>query len=390
MRKKTIVYIGSLALPDGNAAASRANVIGRMLNDFGYEVIIIGANRDINNSIPILETRCVVDGFESYTNPRRDFLISIKSIVRVLEAVGPESIAAVIAVNYPAFPLYNLLNYCTRKNISLIAECTEWYAANIGNWAYRALKWIDIQLRMRYVCKKIHHVICISRFLENYYRQSGCHTLYLPGLVDRQASKWTIESHRYPGTERQFVYAGSPEKKDDITALLRAFYDIMQQGLSFKFHVFGISKEIFADRNRGYEDVLEKLSQHVFFHGRIPHSAVISYIKGADFTVFIREKNRVTEAGFPTKFVESLACGIPVITNQTSDLAEYLVNGETGFLVENNEREKIKAALLHAIELDEHQLNGMKEACYAYEKFDYRRYTATTRKYIDDIVRHPE
>ena len=34
--------------------------------------------------------------------------------------------------------------------------------------------------------------------------------------------------------------------------------------------------------------------------------------------------------GFPTKFVESLSVGTPVIGNLTGDLASYLVDAETG------------------------------------------------------------
>ena len=37
-------------------------------------------------------------------------------------------------------------------------------------------------------------------------------------------------------------------------------------------------------------------------------------------------------AGFPTKFAESLANGIPVITNPTSDIESFISHGKNGFL----------------------------------------------------------
>ena len=41
-------------------------------------------------------------------------------------------------------------------------------------------------------------------------------------------------------------------------------------------------------------------------------------------------------AGFPTKFSESISCGVPVITTQTSDLSDYLQDGITGFWLEKD------------------------------------------------------
>ena len=41
----------------------------------------------------------------------------------------------------------------------------------------------------------------------------------------------------------------------------------------------------------------------------------------------------MTSAGFPTKFVESITCGVPVITNDTSDLNEYAVDGRNAIIL---------------------------------------------------------
>ena len=42
-------------------------------------------------------------------------------------------------------------------------------------------------------------------------------------------------------------------------------------------------------------------------------------------------------AGFPTKVSESISLGIPVITNNTSDLKKYICNGVNGYMIENEE-----------------------------------------------------
>jgi hypothetical protein len=68
--------------------------------------------------------------------------------------------------------------------------------------------------------------------------------------------------------------------------------------------------------------------------GRIPRPQVLEELSKADFTVLMRsEEQRYAKAGFPTKFVESLATATPVIANSTSDLGMYLKDGENGYVV---------------------------------------------------------
>ena len=48
----------------------------------------------------------------------------------------------------------------------------------------------------------------------------------------------------------------------------------------------------------------------------------------------MRDRNRVVEAGFPTKIVESITCGTPVIANKFSNIAEYL-NENNSILIDS-------------------------------------------------------
>jgi len=85
-------------------------------------------------------------------------------------------------------------------------------------------------------------------------------------------------------------------------------------------------------------------------------------LRGADFSVFFRRRNRVSEVGFPTKYAEATTCGIPVITNSSSDLAEYLRDGVNGILVEEATARAIESALRRAATMGRLEVEGMKEA----------------------------
>ena len=66
--------------------------------------------------------------------------------------------------------------------------------------------------------------------------------------------------------------------------------------------------------------------------GRMPNNFVIKKIKESDWAVVLREKNKIVQAGFPTKVSEAIACGTPVIANKFSNIVEYL-NDDNSILI---------------------------------------------------------
>ena len=115
------------------------------------------------------------------------------------------------------------------------------------------------------------------------------------------------------------------------------------------------------------------------FLGKLQNVKALSLIKNSDFSIFFRKKNLVTTAGFPTKLSESIACGTPVITNDSSDLKEYIENGKNGFLVEIDDMDYLFEQILVICNLSKSQLFGMKEYCAQEKTFDYREYIEKIR-----------
>ena len=98
------------------------------------------------------------------------------------------------------------------------------------------------------------------------------------------------------------------------------------------------------------EDIVQTTSLPNLFllpSGKLPHDAV-GVLKAADFSMFVRDRNRVSEVGFPTKYAEAATCGIPVLTNRTSDIGDYLVDGENGILLPDCSPASIEHGLARA------------------------------------------
>ena len=79
----------------------------------------------------------------------------------------------------------------------------------------------------------------------------------------------------------------------------------------------------------------------------------------------------MTTAGFPTKLSESIACGTPVITNDTSDIKNYIRNGKNGFLLELESFDVLCNQLKEICSMSGASLEKMKSYCRQDNSFDY-------------------
>ncbi|HYC63483.1 MAG TPA: glycosyltransferase, partial [Reyranellaceae bacterium] len=87
-----------------------------------------------------------------------------------------------------------------------------------------------------------------------------------------------------------------------------------------------------------------------------------------------RRDDRTSRAGFPTKVVESLAVGTPVICNHTGDLAEHVRDGQEGLVCENATPAELARVIGAAINLPRDQRAVMRRLSrrQAELAFDFR------------------
>lgn len=384
INKNVIVYIGGFKLPDKNAAAQRVISNGKILNELGYNVVYIGVNDSIENSNGILKIDSNIEGFEfyevKYPKSKKEwfkYLISVKNIIDLLEGEYKDKIDSVIAYNYPAVALNNIRNYCKKSHIKIFSDCTEWYSANEGNFVFKVLKTIDTTIRMKVIHHKLDGIICISKYLYNYYNKS-CKCVIIPPLVDLEDKKWSKKMLKKDNVIK-LIYAGSPEiskgknAKDRLDLIIEYLYEINKE-YEFIFNIIGITKEQYLDSFIEHNEILDELSNKVMFMGRKTHNEVIEMVGNSDFAVFTRNNSRVTQAGFPTKFVEGISAGTPIITNESSDLKEYLINGENGFFIDIYDKNNSIKILSNILSMNKNEVNEMKDRCDKTKRFDYRNY----------------
>lgn len=352
---KRILYIGGFEMPDKNAAAQRVLSIAKAFRDLGYETFFYGISQsnDFKGSI---------DGFqyEAYPHP--------KGIVNwfkyalgwgVIDYIKQKSPDYVFLYNYPAVAQERVISYCKRHGIKTVGDITEWYRPT------SLPKRIDTLYRMRISNWHLDGIIAISRYLANYYE--GKTIIQLPPLVDKQEEKWHIQPTECDDERIRLVYIGTGSVKDRLDKILDGVY---QSGANrFHLDVIGINKEQFCEIY--HRKVREEID--VVFHGRLPHQEALKYLMGADFQIFFRDNIRVNNAGFPTKFVESMSAGIPVVTNRISNIDDYINNGINSFMIEHPEEREIGEVLKRVSNLSWLEIKSIKKNCLI-NVFDYRNY----------------
>ena len=364
--KNRVLYIGGFEMPDRNAAAQRVLSVSKALRELGYDVRFYGI------------TKCEdligkTDGFDYEAYPHPEGIIAWfryslgGGIINFIKKKCPDY---VFLYNYPSVAQERVIKYCRKHGIRTVGDITEWYRS------FSLPKRIDTYLRMTVSNKHLDGIIAISRYLATYYHDH--HVLLLPPLVDKEERKWSILPEKRQNDKINLVYIGTGSIKDRLDKIVSGLLNVGTD--KFYLDVIGITEQ-------QYTSIYKKENLHndsIVFHGRLLHQEALRYLMRADFQIFFRDSIRVNNAGFPTKFVESMSAGIPVITNRISNIDDYIRNGENSFMIENPTENEIFGVLSRIASMSRAQIESMKQNCLKNE-FDYRKYCPLIKSFMDRL-----
>lgn len=385
--EKTILYIGGFNLPDKNAAAQRVIANSLIFEQLGYNVVLVGLTHDRGDAgiwFKRGNMDCVNLAYPSNISEWWNYLTSAKSYKQLIADYTP---SAVIAYNHPAVALKKLLKHNRALGIKTFADCTEWYEPKEGNALFRMIKKWDVEKRMYEVHFKMDGIITISRFLDDFYKEKGKETVLLPPLVDLQDTKWTEKKENNNLSKTRLIYAGSPtgnkDRLDWIVGSLNRILPELRKDNSVELLIIGITEQQYRHMYQVGND--EQLPAFVTFLGRIAHEDVIQQLLHSDFQIFLRERSLPNMAGFPTKFAESISSKTLVLTNDTSNLTDYLENGKNGFLLNIENEQKLSDSLRKALSLPIKEIRRLRDEMDN-TVFDYRKYILQMERFLANVL----
>lgn len=389
-----VAYVGPFAFPEGGAAARRVLGNAQSLVAAGYRVAIAsgqssgwpdGAEYKPGITVFSLNER----NAEHWPRPlRRLRYAAMGRGARAWLEAQPAAPAAVILYSGYTPYLLRLTSWCRRRRIPLIFEAVEWYEPTSTLAGLLSPYQWNIELAMRWLIKRVDGVIAISDFLAGYYQGAGRPVVRIPPTLD-VCEVSGLEGGVGRARPLQLCYTGTPgPNKDLLDPVLEALLRLDPGGHRLLMHVAGIGpQELLAFAplaSRG----LRTLPGCIRAHGPLPHAQALALVRSCDFSVLLRPSNRVSRAGFSTKFVESLAVGTPVVANLTGDLGDYLREGETGLVCADGSAGEVHAALERALALSAEDRRAMRLRCreLASQRFDYRAHTKALSNFVEALA----
>lgn len=393
MPDSRVAYVGPVAIPGGGAAARRMLGIAAALRDGGFEVLFGSGQlpRDANSEAAEWE------GFPVSSIGERtaeDLPAVLKHLVywrmgirtrNWLDSLDRPPAAVILYAGYTPY-LLRLLPWCSKRSIPLIFDAVEWYEpAHAPGGRFGPYRW-NIEVAMRLLAVRAGNVLAISSYLQEYFSRRDCRTIRVPPTLDVRRTKALMPMKVDKGLT--VAYAGSPGKKDRIDVVAEAVLRLGAEGEKIRLAVAGVPADnllaLPSLKRRG----LRVLPDCIRCAGQLGHDEVSTFVGAADFTVLFRPRRRYAEAGFPTKVVESLAAGTPVICNISSDLGMYLTDGREALLSEDPELPAVISVLRRALALSATELHAMRVSARlrAEDSFDFRHYGNALSSFVSDCI----
>lgn len=390
--RDTIILAGGYGLDTHNASAVRAFGLAQMIGSLGYNVVVMGKFRDfptaarepggvVIDSIPCLDIQRPIVGRRCAS-----YISSAEPLMQVVDELGADRVLAVLCYNYPARGAWSVIRQARRRGIAPILDCTEWYGWEGPKVLRNLWRLAGVEMRMRVLTRLAGNVICASRWFQAHV--AGQHTVLLPFVLDTTRPEWQRSPAPDPARPAHLVYSGSPGigmHKDRLPVMIASLARLAAEGHDFRISVAGMTREQYLAIQPLDQSRLDAMEGKLRFLGRIPHSESLALLRDADFSVFFRESNRVSNTGFATKFVEAATLGVPVISNPTSDIPLYLRDGENGIMAANIAEPDVDDALRRAITMRPDQRAAMIDTCRQENPFEMRAWQDDSRAFLENL-----
>ncbi|MFG3714451.1 glycosyltransferase [Micromonospora sp. NPDC047730] len=380
-RRDWVAYVGPFQFPWGQPGSRRVFGIAGSLASAGYHVVV-ASGEESPRVVTMLEG---VDGPGSVSYLglgettsaggsllARTVHFAVRLGRRTVDWLDtqPTPPSHVVVYGGAAQYMLHLRRWCRRHAVPLLADVVEWYDPRHLRGGFLGPLHLSSETAMRYFYPRCAGIIAISSYLEDYYRQLGTNVVRVPPTLDVRTLRVGPAAPR-KRVDLSLVYSGTPGRKDLLGTMVRAVDRLERRGAAIELRVYGPTVTQVRDLAG-----LGRLPQGVDVRGRLAQQEVPLALRDADFSVILRRPERFAQAGFPTKFCESLANGTPVIANLTSDLGTYLRHGVEGLVCDGWSEAELATALHAALELTRTQREAMREAArvQALDSFDYRAY----------------
>jgi glycosyltransferase involved in cell wall biosynthesis len=155
-------------------------------------------------------------------------------------------------------------------------------------------------------------------------------TLVIPNSLDKEFCPQLKLKEKITN---RIIYFGRIDKIKGVYELLQAFRLVLNKISSARLEIIG--GNFGTGKLTNYEECLKNYVQkhrlNVNFIGKIPNEEIPKLISQADLAVF----PSICLESFGMVALEAMRCGLPVVASRRPGFEELIVDGETGFLIDD-------------------------------------------------------
>ncbi|MBK7712971.1 MAG: glycosyltransferase [Bacteroidales bacterium] len=350
-----VIFGDNFSFPEGNAATNRIYTYAKGFINNNIQTYVICNRNDY-----IDDLNGTMDGIH-YFNPinqtkRNDhFLVrnwykvkKYHNTLKLVKTINKQEPVIGIITDTHDF-VSHVFSYYLAKRIGtkLIVEKSE---HPLRLYQQNTLKKLQGLVKLRIESILCDGLLCISRFLVDYYKEYGLpdrKLVLIPSTVEPERFLQPVEKplqYSYIG-----YFGGLTFSRDNVDILIKAYATFYDRHPGINLVVGGFCSD---DERKQIENLIIelKLAPRAVLLKYLPRSEVVRYIVHSDILVMVRAKDLETSASFPSKLAEYLVTSKPIVTVDVGEVSDFLTDGVNAFVVEPGNIEKLAEKLEYVID----------------------------------------
>jgi phosphatidyl-myo-inositol dimannoside synthase len=283
-----------------------------------------------------------------------------------------------------------------------------WMAAALSN-RYR-IPWVAVghgselsfrtatrKMITRWAFQKANGVICVSGFTKEQMNKSGIFvdkTCVIPNGADPDLFQILpaaeVEAFRRKlgfTTAKLILTVGNVTERKGQDVVIRSLPEVIKEIPNAHYMIVGL-----PTRKKELEELARNLgvSEHVHFFERVNNDELIRFLNSCD--VFAMTSKMTADGdfeGYGIAVVESALCGKPSVVSGNSGLSEAVLDGETSFVVPENDESATAKAIIKILKNEElRQQMGEKARNYAITQQTWPKRIALYDEFLREILQN--
>ncbi|MBT6820955.1 glycosyltransferase family 4 protein [archaeon] len=234
-----------------------------------------------------------------------------------------------------SFPIYEKLIYTAKHGGSEFPRFFSYIFGHIGNYLVHKI-----------IMKKADLILPISEWMKNDLIKKGILSKKLfPFSMGANVPKLLVKNkeicnkYKIKKNEKILIYLGNMDKTRNLGFLIEVFRKLKIKKYKFKVLMVGDGK----DRNHLMRLCSEFKLDNVIFTGKVPYQKVNDYVSVADIGLSPFNPLPFLRTTSPTKLMEYMALGKPVVCNDTPEQKMVIDESKAGICVKYDVNEFVLA-----------------------------------------------